>query len=336
MTHQMRRKPVEDQNHFRLPVGQIMSEPVKGDFLALPLFGWVSVRAGTKTPLVMLSTLLVQPTPDDPVLRGTLNIELPVLPETEAATLAALERFGWDGRVWPTDDGWPQGSEADMEQLVMLMDSAGLRATLTFPPSAQGAKAQTVSVQRARGPFLMPPLPEPEAADIAAADYTARLERFRAVYNDPKAFHRPMGAAETPEGARIRAIEQLAKGIDSVKLRHQTESACVRLEIPFRGIEDRLEDLDRVATFVVDSELRNKVGKLAEESAENEKTLLRDVVRASLKMVPMQQLVTTLCFSCSVNPAWVTTGETVPLCEECAALMGSARGVEFKAEEPTD
>jgi hypothetical protein len=189
----MRTKDIRDPDmkgldHRTLPTGNVISNPVKGDFLALPLFGWIAQRADeNKTPLVMLAVLLLRSI-ENPTPRGTLQIELPVLPETELATLATLERFGWDGRVWPVDDGWPTGSEADEANILALMEQATLRATMTFPSDKAGA--QTVSVQRAKGPFLMPPLPEPEG-DVDPV----KLEKFRTLCANPRIFFNPLKPA---------------------------------------------------------------------------------------------------------------------------------------------
>jgi len=148
-------------NHRELPVGTIITAPVKGDFLSIPLLGWVSTRVKERTPIVMLRLLLIRST-EDPAPRGILEIELPVYPHTEAATVAALERYGWDGRVWPLEPGWPDTSEDEAKNLRALLESVNLGSTFVFPPGEVGAAAQTVTVSRARGAFLMPPLPEPE------------------------------------------------------------------------------------------------------------------------------------------------------------------------------
>ena len=187
MTKKLPRTPeTKGIDHNKLPVGTVLSSPIKGDFLALPLFGWVAKRDKTETPLVMLVVLLLRSI-EDPKPRGTLQIELPVLPETEIATVATLERLGWDGRVWPVDDGWPTGSKDDEEQIISLMEQASLRATMTFPPGEQGASTLTVSVQRARGPFLMPPLPEPEEGTTSPV----KLQRLRELCENPRIFYNP-------------------------------------------------------------------------------------------------------------------------------------------------
>ncbi len=166
-------------NHRDLPVGKLLSPPIKGDFLALPLFGWVATRAGDRVPLVML-TLLLMRSLEDPIPRGTLEVTIPFIETTQLATFAALERFGWDGRVWPTDEGWPSGDSVEEANLRNLLREAKLRATLTFPPNDKGMALQSVTVSRAQGPFLMAPLPEP--TDVADPD---KLSRLRELCADP-------------------------------------------------------------------------------------------------------------------------------------------------------
>lgn len=148
-------------NFRELPTGTVLTAPVRGDFLAIPLLGWVSRQVKTQTPLVMLRLLLFRST-EDTAPRGILEVSLPVVEKTELATVAALERYGWDGRVWPLEPGWPDTQESEAENLRALLESASLGSTLVFPPGEEGAAAQTVTIGRAKGAFLMPPLPEPD------------------------------------------------------------------------------------------------------------------------------------------------------------------------------
>lgn len=173
------------EDHLKLPVGQILTSPVKGDFFTIPMYGWFSRRVKTDTPLLMLGLMLFR-SMEDPQGRGTLQVELPIFDETELATLAALERYGWDGRVWPHEPGWPEGS-AEEELTRVVLERSNLVATLTFPPSEEhGIAAQAVSVTRARGPFLMPPLPEP----TVEVD-PEKLLKFRELYKNPQKFLSP-------------------------------------------------------------------------------------------------------------------------------------------------
>jgi hypothetical protein len=167
------------EHHLKLPVGKVLTAPVKGDFLTIPLCAWFSRRLKVGTPLLMLRLLLISG-PEDGQPKGLLEIELPIFDDTERATLAVLNRYGWDGRVWPLDEGWPNGNSDEENQLRALLEQAKLQATLTFPPGETGISAQAVTVSRARGPFLMPPLPAPEGE----AD-PEKLARFRELYMDP-------------------------------------------------------------------------------------------------------------------------------------------------------
>jgi hypothetical protein len=183
-----RERPEEAKgiDHLKLPVGKVLSDPVKGEFLTLPLFGWVGIREQKNTPIVLLVVMLFRSV-DDPRPRGTLQIELPVHEDTELATLAALERFGWDGRIWPEEEGWPPSGSDDEENILALLEQSGtLKNTMTFPPGEEGAAAQKVDVQRARGPFLMPPLPKAEGEPD---EY--KLKRFRELCANPAVFYRP-------------------------------------------------------------------------------------------------------------------------------------------------
>lgn len=189
MTNTKRPDTARGIDHNRLPTGTVLSDPIKGDFSALPLFGYVSKRDKTNTPLVMLTFLLLR---DDGQgqnnfrPKGSLSIEFPVYPETEDAIVYMLDRLGWDGRVWPNDDGWPTGDPDHEATLISLMESARLRATMTFPPTETGAVSMPVSVQRARGPFLMPPLADPDGPVDAV-----KKEKLRALCENHKVFHRP-------------------------------------------------------------------------------------------------------------------------------------------------
>lgn len=166
------------ENHLRLPVGTVMSDPVKGRMLAVPLFGWTAKRVKVQVPLVMLVVLLIDA--EETVLsRGYFQIELPVYPETELATLHYLEALGWDGRVWPEEPGWPEGDEAEESSLRALMDQANLNNTLVFPPRDEGAPAVEILVERAEGPFLMPPLAQCSEEEVK------HLVRFRELCSKP-------------------------------------------------------------------------------------------------------------------------------------------------------
>jgi len=165
----------------RLPSGKVVTTPMKGTFLTVPVLGWVSMRRD-EVPVVMLVLSMLK----DNTPRGILHVELPVYEgETDRATLAALKRYGWNGDVWAKGtEVWPTGDPINEQPLVEMLEASNLVSTLVFPPDSLGnACAQEVEVLRARGNFLMPPLPEPD--DVSEADVRKLLELCK----DFKQFH---------------------------------------------------------------------------------------------------------------------------------------------------
>lgn len=194
-------KPKGD-DHLRLPTAKVVTSPIKGEFLSFPLVGYMSVRQKVNTPLVMLIMALVKEVkkPGQPPKleqKGLLQIEIPYFSETETSVLAALERLGWDGRVWPPrqevvdfqedpnralptvahalpesedvstadnpkDAGWPQNDDMAQQTTTAILDMFKLKRTFTFPPNDERSEMTVINVTRPHGPFLLPALPEPE------------------------------------------------------------------------------------------------------------------------------------------------------------------------------
>lgn len=144
----------------KLPTGRVIGDPLRGTFNSLPLVGWMAVRQRDRNPIVMLRLALLGR--ETNALFGGLEVELPLYRETEAATVAALERYGWTGATWTVGDPFPFGDESTAELLSEAMSQAGLRATLLFTGDEDGNKTQEVEIMRAQGPFLMAPLSEPK------------------------------------------------------------------------------------------------------------------------------------------------------------------------------
>lgn len=172
----------------RLLVGKVVTSPVKGPFMGLPVLGWISVRKVTEIRLLMLGLLLLR----DGKISGMLHVECPIYPETERNTLWMLQKFGWDGRVWPRDEGWPTGSDDEEGHRHFLMQT-GLEASLVFPPTETGGHAtMSVDIQRAKGNFFMPPLPEAES------DPDQKLvARLQELCQDYKVFYPERRSGET-------------------------------------------------------------------------------------------------------------------------------------------
>ena len=130
----------------RLPTGRLVTAPLRGRFQTLPLLGWTALRKeknDVTTPLVMLALALL----DEGGMKGMMHVEFPVYKgETDQAIVGCLMRYGWQGGVWKLgDEGWPTGDAANEEQLdFLIQDTPGLVASMTFPPSEEGAAVQEV------------------------------------------------------------------------------------------------------------------------------------------------------------------------------------------------
>lgn len=165
--------PLREQ---KLPTGRIVSGTARGVFTAIPLLGYVAARDRDRIPLVMLLLGLVKPnlSPEESLDPAFLEVEIPLYLDTEAATIAALERFGWGGLSWALNEPPPFESWSTAEELTILMGTQRLQRTLIFAPDpvTGGQPAQDVEVMRARGRFLMPPLEapiEPPKAELVKA-----------------------------------------------------------------------------------------------------------------------------------------------------------------------
>lgn len=189
------RKAEKDQvteEQQRLPTGKIVSSPVKGEFTALPVLGWISLRKSTEIRLVMLAMLLFR----DGKICGMFHVELPVYPETERDIISCLQRLGWDGRLWPRDAGWPDESN-DEEGHRVLLESTQLAASMVFPPVGDGHATMNVHVTRARGPFFMSPLSKAEE------DPDQKLvDRFHELCQDITGFY-PKPDQKLPDGTTL-------------------------------------------------------------------------------------------------------------------------------------
>lgn len=290
-----------------LPVGRVASEPIKGSFQALPIFGWLSVvkrdvprgsltSAGTQVILGIATLILDSVQSAQP--KGTFCIEIPVLPETQDSIVAYLERLGWDGRIWPRDSGWPDGSDTDVEQLTSLMLDSNLTNIIVFSPGEHGVPTVAIDIQKARGPFYMPPLPQ-----VPVTDQDKAL-KFEALVADPTVFDKPKPVSEEE---KVRTMAGILQRTNMAKIRRQAKNQCSQFGILFDGIEDRVEDLRKIAPFVLDSSVRVAVRECVKAWGEDEKKILQEVLRVAL--LKSRE---TVCLSCS-KPS------DTDVCSECEA-----------------
>lgn len=166
----------EDEKHLELPVGEMISGPLKGDFQAMPVVSWIGVREIKATPLVMVAAVLL-PLDNVEFIQGTILLEIPVTSTNESDVCRFLESVGWSGKLWPGD-----AVDADtVDTLHSLSEQFSLRKTLVF--DAEDPSLFKVTVQRPRGPFLMPAIP---TADVPPQDTT--LQKFREILLNPTQF----------------------------------------------------------------------------------------------------------------------------------------------------
>lgn len=150
----------------RLPAGRLTTSPIRGTYTSIPLLSWVAKREEEGVPLVMMGLALLD---QKNTMVGNLQIEFPVYKgETDADLVGHLKKYGWKGGVWSDGDpGWPTGDPSNEDLLSTLIhDTHTLKATMVFPPNDEGQNAvMPVTVGRAKGSFLMPPLPKADEPD---------------------------------------------------------------------------------------------------------------------------------------------------------------------------
>jgi hypothetical protein len=151
-----------------------------GPFRLLPVLGHLRLEFGVT--ILALSTILLR-TFDDKHM-GTLGWNLPVNERTEKRVCGLLTSFGWDGRIWPFDAGWPDGLTEETGLRVLLKD-ARILGTFVFPPEPQGNRVLRVEVQKLSNDFPLSP-------EIPPEDYIepteAQLEKFRQLVAEPSVF----------------------------------------------------------------------------------------------------------------------------------------------------
>ena len=151
-----------------------------GPYSLLPILCTMDLtQAGV---VVFMTCFLLRPSDDKHM--GVVDWLIPFNERTEQTVARLLVGLGWDSRVWPDDEGWPgQGDEA--QGLRTLLASPGLRATLTFPPAANGQNATLrQEVLKVSSEFFMPP-------GISNADVEVtpeHLEKLRTLAADTSIF----------------------------------------------------------------------------------------------------------------------------------------------------
>lgn len=98
--------------------------------------------------------------------KAALVWTIPWKERNQVRLVRLLTHLGWDGRVWPGSEGWPDNSPEEKEGLQNLMRRQKVEATLTFPPGAEGNSTIDLPVIRRALFWLdLPELPEVEGEE---------------------------------------------------------------------------------------------------------------------------------------------------------------------------
>ena len=151
-----------------------------GPYRLLPVLGWLRREKGSV--YLALSCLMLRVFDDKHM--GTMGWNLPLNERTEKAVCGVLTSLGWDGRIWPTDPGWPDGLK-DATGLKVLLVESKLFASFVFPPVDQGSRVLRITVLKSNTDFpLSPEVP----ADDFVVPTEAQLEKLRALAADTSVF----------------------------------------------------------------------------------------------------------------------------------------------------
>lgn len=148
-----------------------------GPYRFLPLVG--SVRKTKSGVALVLGGLLLKVYAQKN--EGLLNWKIPLTEGTIGSALELLAALGWDGRVWPSEAGWPDSDPWETKGLQRMLGELGLRNTMVFPPVAgKGTRALRVLVGKGgMNLFPLPPTVEAEDRLPVPPEWEAKL-RFLA------------------------------------------------------------------------------------------------------------------------------------------------------------
>lgn len=172
-----RKTPPEDRALARVVSGD---EVRPGPYNVLPVLG--SMHKGKATTFIHLSTFLLRISDDAHV--GVMNWVMPFNPRTEMTVVRLLASLGWDGRVWPAEEGWP-GDSKEATGLRTLLANQNLTSTLTFPPDGDnGNRVVRQEILRTSADFPL----SPEFEGPGVPPTAGMLDKLRKLAEDPTVF----------------------------------------------------------------------------------------------------------------------------------------------------
>ena len=170
------KSPVEDQATF---FSKCL--PGAGMYWFMPVLGWIEPRDGG-VPFMMLSGTILRISDQSSV--GTGSWRIPTTAANTEAILVLLASLGWDGLVWPYDQGWPTGAPEE-EGLKTLIHRVPLGNTFSFAPDpVKGVRVLRIVVTKSVGASPLPP----DVGDDRVSPTEAMRARFAEAALDPTIF----------------------------------------------------------------------------------------------------------------------------------------------------
>ena len=196
----VKRTPKADLTYGRVSNGGVVTP---GPYNFLPVMCTMDSSETAIVQKVVLITCFLLRIADDKHV-GVLDWIIPWNPRTEATAAKLLVGFGWDGRVWPDDEGWP-GNEQEGTGLRTLLSASGFRATLTFPPASDGSN-RTLRQEVLRSSQAFPLCPEVHNDIVVTPEH---IEKLRTLMEDTSIFrksnHSPMKPSRLGKAVGLKA-----------------------------------------------------------------------------------------------------------------------------------
>ena len=171
--------PIEDQATFFA-----RSLPGVGTYWFMPVLGWIEPRDGG-IPFVMLSGSILRIADQSSV--GTGSWRIPTTAANHEAILVLLASLGWDGLIWPYDQGWPTGAPEE-KGLKGLIERVPLGNTFSFAPDPKkGVRVLRIVVAKSSGSSPL----APDVGDDRVEPTDALRARFAEAAMDPTIFLSP-------------------------------------------------------------------------------------------------------------------------------------------------
>lgn len=157
-----------------------------GNYHFLPVVGRV-MKNETGHSILFLSGLLFWPHSIGDRTKGGLGWAIPLTRKTLPVAAQLLATLGWDGRLWPTEAGWPDGQPESVRATIeQMLKEAEIPHTMVFPPTSKGLRLLNVLVAKGGGEVF--PLDPEISADDRFPVSKSLIDRLEGFMLDPSTF----------------------------------------------------------------------------------------------------------------------------------------------------